>query len=433
MIGHGNGSAARGGAAITRHRRLDERGLALPMAMIFLGLLTMLMLAFGVLGQSEGLIASNHMLMTQARANAESGVEHALWGLNACVKEDPPPAGCLEKPLPNPMTAPYDGSAFVDPSATGGYLLLVSGLPDEGRRIRARGCVPNCQAPRAQRIVQTDALWLPPIALPEAPFMGKGTVNIGGTAMIDGRPICPGRPPGVGLVAGDAVNPDADWGAAKIYGAEGDTANPNQEGVDYVQNAPDDRFTDVTLSDQALDHYRQLAKQNGTYFGPGSPNGTPAESPGWTGEVLFNSSNKLKDGVVFIDTVSGQNIPEAMDQQNPDDFANVVIQGNPFVGKDNDGVFHGTLIVNGSLQISGGMKMQAVVYTVNDFVYNGTGDGRIEGAVITQNIRDTETTIAEVDALLDGNSRIVRKCDLDTPWGFVVNAGTYREVEGDTL
>ena len=35
-------------------------------------------------------------------------------------------------------------------------------------------------------------------------------------------------------------------------------------------------------------------------------------------------------------------------------------------------------------------------WTNEPLLYNGTGSGRIEGAVITQNIRDAGTTISEV-------------------------------------
>ena len=145
--------------------------------------------------------------------------------------------------------------------------------------------------------------------------------------------------------------------------------------------------------------------------------------------------------LVFIDTVSGQDIPENIPDQNPDDFASVAIHGNPFIGKDNDGIFHGWLIVNGTLQISGGMRLEGLVYTVNDFVYNGTGNGRIKGLVVSQNIRDaTASSISDVqtDSTTTGNSRVIFDCEATksrdwVPEGFLLQAGTYRELEGDSL
>src|SRR5687768_3988436 len=94
-------------------RRLtDERGVALPMAMMTLLLLTTLMLAFAVLSQTEPIIAANQLRVAQARALAESGFERALWALR-----NPADANGLASPLPlaNPgvatstAVAPYDG------------------------------------------------------------------------------------------------------------------------------------------------------------------------------------------------------------------------------------------------------------------------------------------------------------------------------------
>src|SRR2546422_9327874 len=57
------------------------RGIALPMAMIVMVILTSLMIAFAVLATSESQSASNQMASAQARALAESGVERALWAM----------------------------------------------------------------------------------------------------------------------------------------------------------------------------------------------------------------------------------------------------------------------------------------------------------------------------------------------------------------
>src|SRR5207245_3591029 len=59
----------------------NERGVALPMALITLVLLTTLMLAFAVLSQNEPVIAANQLRTSQARAMEESGFECAVWGL----------------------------------------------------------------------------------------------------------------------------------------------------------------------------------------------------------------------------------------------------------------------------------------------------------------------------------------------------------------
>src|SRR5687767_6729034 len=109
-----------------------------------------------------------------------------------------------------------------------------------------------------------------------------------------------------------------------------------------------------------LDRLKALAKLNGTYYGPGYPNGgtgPPVSSPEWTGTVAFNSGNQVNNGIVFVDTADGQNIPTDLAAQDPTKFASVTIHGNPFTGQPgalnpsqpttgND--FKGWIVVNGS-------------------------------------------------------------------------------------
>src|SRR5688572_22359198 len=96
----------------------DERGVALPMAMMTLLLLTTLMLAFGVLAQTEPVIAANQLRVAQARALAESGFERALWALSE-GNANPGAPDTLANPLPGTgvvavtAPAPYDGSQFL--------------------------------------------------------------------------------------------------------------------------------------------------------------------------------------------------------------------------------------------------------------------------------------------------------------------------------
>src|SRR5687768_4837641 len=82
----------------------DERGVALPMAMITLAVLTTLMLAFAVLGTSEPIIASNHSRTATARALADSGIERAAWALgNPAAAGGIPAAEII-------ALAPYNGT-----------------------------------------------------------------------------------------------------------------------------------------------------------------------------------------------------------------------------------------------------------------------------------------------------------------------------------
>src|SRR5947209_5594399 len=59
-----------------------QRGVALPMALMCLLILTALIVAFSMMAASEPVLANNQLQVAQARAVAESGVERAIWALN---------------------------------------------------------------------------------------------------------------------------------------------------------------------------------------------------------------------------------------------------------------------------------------------------------------------------------------------------------------
>jgi hypothetical protein len=414
----------------------DQRGVALPMAMIVLVLLTTLMLAFAVLTQTEPVIAHNQMEAAQARAHAEAGFERAVWALSQGVV--PPPsgsgvAGSLASPLPDPVPDPYKGDIFILNGTSGGYRVSVTSpdpvnQPNE-RLITSTGFwtpTDDTDPRTARRRIQATVERFPPFAI-NAPcaLCVRGDLGVGGTALIDGTTAV-GCGSKKGAIAAGVVDIS---GSAKIWGDDNDPA-ANQEGGDYKQNQTNpDLFKDITLSSKNFKVLRELAKAKGTYYGPGYPNGTMSSDP-WSGTVQFDSTNKLKDGIVFIDTVSGNDIPLDVSQQNPADFASVTINGNPFVSGD----FTGWIVVNGSLAISGNMKINGLVYVVNDFVYNGTGTGQIQGLAISQNIRDVSaTSISSNDASALGQSKIRFNCDNLTPppaaaIGYALVPGTYREL-----
>jgi len=146
------------------HRRGSEDGIALPMTLIIMCLITALTVAFLAFTSTEPAIASNQMMNAQARAIAESGVERALWAL---TKGDAAPgtAGSLADPLPAPVPAPYDGSQYVA-VGVGGFIVTVGpgGVVNE-RTITAVGYVPNNVNPIAIKKIQTTVTkvkWLDP-------------------------------------------------------------------------------------------------------------------------------------------------------------------------------------------------------------------------------------------------------------------------------
>jgi hypothetical protein len=415
------------------HILRDDRGVALPMALIVLVALTTLMLAFAVLTQTEPVIAHNQLRGVQARTHAEAGFERAVWALSQGVIT-PGITDSLAAPLPVPTPAPYDGSVFVANGATGGYLVSVTtpdpvGSPNQ-RQITSTGWTPTNSVAdtrtKAHRRVQATVERFPPFDfLTPCALCVKGDLGVGGNALVDATTDvrCGAKKGSITAGVTDIS------GSASIKGADGNTID-NQLGGDYLQNQDPNLFNGITLDAGNFKALRELAKKNGTYFGPGYPNGTAAGSPTYSGSVGFNSSNKVKNGIVFIDTVSGTDIPTNQSLQNPSDFASLSINGNPFVS----GTFSGWIIVNGSINISGNMKIDGLVYSVNDLTYNGTGTGEIRGLAISQNVRDTtQTAISSDDSTTTGNSRIKFNCDTikpppGAPIGFALIPGTYREL-----
>ena len=425
----------------------NERGVALPMAVLLLLVLTSLMLAFVSLAQTEPMIAKNHLLATQARAQAEAGFERAVWALSqgAIAKAVPAAAIPLNAIDPDLLPAdnsvappPYDGSVYMISGTTGGFEVTVTRKPLMGknqREVEAIGYAPGNTGPtRSRRRIVATVEKFPDMAF-ETPcaLCVKGDVGVGGNSAIDATldTSCGNK---LGVVS---VGGLTESGSASIKGAVDGNAVPNQP-TDYQQNAPPSTFDSMTLSAKNFKTLRQLAKDNGTYFGPGYPNGTVASSPAYTGSVHFSASNQVANGIVFIDTVSGQDIPSDLAQQNPADFANVVIDGNPFIGAPpTPNQFQGWIVVNGSLAISGNMKINGLVYVVNDLTYNGTGTGEINGLAISQNIRDVSataiSTVIDPDATTVGNSRVKFNCANTRNWAFIPQnfrllPGTYREV-----
>ena len=412
----------------------NESGVALPMAMIVLVALTTLMVAFAVLSQTEPVIAHNQLRVTQARAHAEAGFERAVWALSQGVIA-PGTNASLAAPLPVPTPAPYDGSIFVANGNTGGFVVSVTS-PDpvvspNARQITSTGWTPTNAVTdartKAHRRIQATVERLPAFAF-ETPcaLCVRGDLGVGGSALVDGT-----TDTSCGDKKGAITSGRTDIsGSASIKGTDGNTID-NQDGGDYLQNQTDpDLFRGITLDAGNFKMLRELAKKNGTYFGPGYPNGTAAGSPSYTGSVTFNSSHKVKNGIVFIDTLSGADIPTNQASQNPADFASLTIHGNPFVS----GAFSGWIVVNGSLSISGNMAINGLVYAVNDLTYNGTGTGEIRGLAISQNVRDTTATaISSDDTVAHGNSRIRFNCanltpPAGAPIGFALVPGTYREL-----
>jgi hypothetical protein len=402
----------------------DQRGIALPMALLALLILSTLVIAFSLLATSEPLISANQKLVAQARAVTESGLEQAIWALN-----NPTDPNGLPTPLPGTVPAPFDGSAPIPILVNGTqigvvFVTVTNGINPNDRNVVAVGWAPTNAGSGAkahQKIQATVSRFLFSATPPPAALTVQGQINITGNTNIDSRPdqSC-GAKDGTWSVGSTSVG-----GSGDVYGADGNnTANQSAlSGItDVKQNVPTSAFEPFLLKNQDLNTLKAMAKAAGTYY-----------SGAGVSSLTFNSGNPMPNGIIFIDTVSGLNIDaNGANTTSSSDFANVSLHGN--APADPSGIFRGMIIVAGSLSISGNFHAQGLVYAVNDLVYTGTGTGLIEGAVMSQNIRDISSTT--IDTNTGGNSSIVYNCGYASnpggqmSQGFNVQPGTYKEVSG---
>ncbi len=385
----------------------DQRGIALAMALLALLILSTLVIAFGMLATSEPLIANNHKLAAQARALAESGLERAIWALNNPTDLNG---------IPNPMTmapAPYDGSTTIPVSVTGAQIgvftvSITGGANPNERNVVATGWAPT-NTGSARKAHQTIQATVHQIRFlnPPATLTVRGEIGASGDSTIDSR-----ADTSCGNKAGTwSLEFTQTTGPAAIYGADGNDT-PNQA-TDVIPFVPDESFNLYTYSNAELDGLKSIAKARGTYH---------------QGSVTFGSRNKLPNGLIYVDTVSGNDITTST---SISDFASVTIQ--EAAPADRTGIFSGWLIIAGSLSISGSFQMHGMAYVLNDLSYTDARGGQIEGAVITQNTRRTSTTI---DTNTGGNATIVYNCSYartgggQIPQTWMIKLGTYKEVSG---
>lgn len=408
-------------------RLRDERGIALPMALLALLILSTLVIAFALLATSEPLVATNQKMVAQARAVAESGLEKAIWALNNPT--DPNGLSAM------PGASPYDGStdiAILDSSGTQigvARVTVTQGTNTNERNVVSVGWVPTNPGRAHQKIQATVSKFLFKVSPPPAALTVAGEISAGGNVNINSRTDV------------SCGNKDGTWsagattsgGSATIYGADGNnTANQTANGLggavtDQRQGVPSTAFDPYILKNADMNTLKAYAQKNGTYFSGSSVQG-----------LTFNSGHQLPNGIVFIDTVSGNNIDYNADGTPcagctpTTDFASVDIHGG--FAADPSGIFSGMIVVAGSLAIDGNVTMHGMVYTVNDLTYVGTGNGEIDGAVFSQNVRDVSSTTIDTNA--GGNAQINYNCNYASnpggqlPQGFSVAPGTYKEVSG---
>jgi len=393
------------GSLVRRHG--SEAGIALPMTLILMALITSLTVAFLAFTSAEPVIASNQMANAQARAIAESGVERALWALSG-GETIPSPVGALADPLPAPVPAPYDGSQYIAVGVGEFKVTVTNGAATNERDITAVGYVPNHTNPIAIKKIQTTVTHIkiptPPCAVcagGEAP--GTTTnIQIGGSASISaastGSNYCAGVVPATAAYSAGTINSN---GTPNIAGPSG--------GPGIMTNQPASNFTSFLFSDADFNTIKALAKANGTYY---------QGSQTWT--------SPPPNGIVVVDTPSGN----PLSNTSPDTDKSVVVDIH---GSWSQG-WSGWLVVAGSIWISGNANLSGLVYAQNDVTLHGNGSGAVNGAVVSTNRVDSQSTNIDTDDT--GNAPVTYNCPAvrsgggAVPINWFVKPGSFREVSG---
>lgn len=383
----------------------DQRGAVLPLTMMILVVLSVVLIALSGLTGQEPLIASNHVMVVQAQALAEAGLERALWALSTPESPDGIPWSAK-------APAPYDGSAFLGVATEsgallGGYRLTVTGEGDRQREVTVVGLVPGDVGPlgRARQDISATLIRLR-FPAPPAGLSVRGGLTIGDGVTIDARTdgSCGDR---AGTWSSGVTTTAA---GAQIHGRSGDTAIPN-EPTDIRQEQPVGVFDELAFSAAELLALKAVARVRGTYY---------------QGAVTFDAARRIPDGVIFVDTGSGQPITDATPAS---DLATVTI-GDGAAGPG--GVFRGWIIVNGSLSIAGDATLRGLTYVADRL--SQTGVARLVGATMVGHVRTATPSL--VDARPAGDAAVAWSCEEGRTGGglipsrWMVKPGSYREVAG---
>lgn len=380
---------------------VNDRGVALPLALVMLVLLTGLMVSFAMLARSEPMIASNQMQTAQALRLADSGLQLAMWALsNPAHAQGLDPAAMTHNGAV--VAGRYDGTQVITVGTQGGFTLRITWEPSPAngtyeRTVTAVGWLPNKDGAlmnshrKIQAVIQQG--FTPPLD-PPCVLCVAGEVQVNGSAAaFNSRSgACPGKtPPTTATQTVAAVsthgNPDfLGYGTsgAAAQGIAGDTSQ-------------------FKYSTDSLAKFKAYAQAQGTYY-----QGTRSALP--TGAGPF---------VVFIDTLDGSNFDSNTTTANE---GRLNLSGND--------TFNGTVIVAGSVNLTGTSIINGLVYALNDISISG--NLTVVGGVISENRRDTSSTSIDTD--ISGSTAMTYDCSRirNLPWSYnwVVKTGGYLEQPG---
>lgn len=387
----------------------DRRGVALPVALLALLLLTSLTLVLLTLTTNEPVIATNLMRSRQARALAESGLERAIWALNNSSDA----TNGVRSDLVGAAPAPYDGNTYRTVSgATGEFTVQVTGSATPNvKTVTATGYSPSHTASSKGTGVITATVtklrnlaFEAPCALcVNTPVAFTGNANASG--MNNGS--C-GAKSGITSSGGITLS-----GSSTASGSSGVAATSPNQTLNFLLGPSD------------FDSLRALAKTSGRYIKPAATSqytlGSVIAGTDTTNGADTTSSNaKIPNGLVFIDTTDGSNTLTASNR------ASVRLDS----GWSASTPFSGVFVVLGDVEIRGNFGgISGVIYVVNNIDTAGMGTSQITGLTVVQAALQNSTNFTP------GNSNFVFDCTAAqavgvVPPGWFVQPGTYCDKPG---
>ncbi len=373
----------------------DQRGVALPLAMIMLVILTALMVSFALLAYTEPTIAGNQLQTAQALRLADSGLQLAMWGLTNTT--DPQRVGTMT--IGTTAAAPYDGNTFVTLGGTGGFKVQVqwaAGQPSYERTVTAVGWVPVADAShtnshrKIQAVVQMGLI---------TPLDPPCVLCVGGEVQVNGSAAS------MNSSANGCGGSNPPQYAVQTVQALQTSGNPSIIGYGTSGTGATNAVTDTSpfkYPATSLAQIKALAQANGTYY-RGAVTSLPA------------------GGIVYIDTVDGT------------DFTNSTPTSNDgSLSISSNGTFNGIVVVAGTVTVHGNYTFNGLIYSLNDL--NISGNVTVNGGIVSENRRDTSST--NIDSTVDGNVTLNYNCanirngggSLSTAW--VLKSGSYYEASG---
>lgn len=394
------------------------------MALMVLALLVPLTATLVTLSVTEPLISTNLKRADQAFTLAEAGVERSIWTLSP-APTGPGGAG-VATPLAGPQGPPWDGSnlfsltAAGDATAVGGYTVqLTPGAKSNEVQVASTGWIPDNVSPLATRVVRVTLMSLNHRFKPPGALNVDGQTSVSGNAAISAAGnICNSTGPASGSYSTGTTNVGGSGQICADASCSNNATNCQSPSCLQTQPGAPATFNDLRLTPDEINMLKDLAKSAGTYWGP--PNYAGPSTGNWNGSINFGTTTPLPNGVVFVDTKSG-NPPSS---SNVSDMPNVRISGS-------GGTYSGWLVVMGSIDLSGNATYNGLIYAADDLTA-GNGTAMVNGAIIAHNVNNANNT--QIDTSANGTISINYDCGNinngggKVPQGFLVKPGTWREV-----